>query len=332
MMIAGAGAMAWLNRIAFGCAAVALLVDGAAAQDSYPAKPIRLIVPLAAGGGIDFTARTTAQKLSDVLGHQVVVENQGGAGGTIGITAVARAAPDGYTLLYHSVSGVVSSVVSKDLPYDWVRDLAPVSLVTRFAPVLIINPALPANDLKEFIALAKANPGKFSYGSSGPGTAIHLASELFKAAAGVDIVHVPYRGNAGVMPDLLAGRIAMLIDGVPAQAKNIESGQVRALAVTTRTRTTALPNVPTMIELGLDYEVPYWTAIYAPAGTPQPIIDKLAAEIGKTMKDPGVVGRLKVAGTEAVGSSPQELDTFNRDQIALYRGIVADPRLKLNLQ
>ena len=315
-----------------GWAAIALSLGAAAAQDSYPNKPVKLIVPLAAGGGIDFTARTTAQKLSDVLGQQVVVENQGGAGGTLGVNAVARAAPDGYTLLYHSVTGVVSSVVGKDLPYDWLRDLAPVSLVTRFAPVLIINPLLPAQDLKEFIALAKANPGKFSYGSSGAGTGIHLASELFTSAAGVDIVHVPYRGNAGVMPDLLAGRIAMLIDGVPPQVKNIESGLVRALAVTTRTRTPALPNVPTMIEQGLDYEVPYWTAIYAPAATPKAIVDKLAADIARTMKDPGVVKRLADAGTEAVGSTPQELDVFNRDQVALYRRIVSDPRLKLNLQ
>ena len=317
--------------IALACFVIALTISVAAAQEAYPAKPIKLIVPLAAGGGIDFTARATAQKLSDVLGQQVVVENQGGGGGTIGVNAVARAAPDGYTLLYHSVTGVVSAAVGKDLPYDWLRDLAPVSLVTRFAPVLIINPTLPAGDLKEF-RLAKANPGKFSYGSSGPGTAIHLASELFKAAAGVDIVHVPYRGNAGVMPDLLAGRIAMLIDGVPAQAKNIESGTVRALAVTTRARTPVLPNVPTMMEQGLDYEVPYWTAIYAPAATPKAIVEKLAADIAKTMKDPEVTGRLRQAGTEAVGSTPQELDTFNRDQLALYRGIVADPRLKLNLQ
>jgi tripartite-type tricarboxylate transporter receptor subunit TctC len=317
---------------ALGWAALALSSCSAAAQDGFPGKPIKLVVPLAAGGGIDFTARTTAQKLSDVLGQQVVVENQGGAGGTLGVNAVARATPDGYTLLYHSVSGVVSAAVGKDLPYDWLRDLAPVSLVTRFAPVLIVNPTLPASDLKEFIALAKANPGKFSYGSSGSGTAIHLASELFKAAAGVDIVHIPYRGNAGVMPDLLAGRIDMLIDGVPAQAKNIESGVVRALAVTTKTRAPALPNVPTMIEQGLDYEVPYWTAIYAPAATPKAIVDKLASEIATAMKDPGVVRRLKDAGTEAVGSTPQELDAFNRDQFALYRGIVSDPRLKLNLQ
>ena len=321
-----------LASCALGCVAIALSLGHAAAQDAYPSKPIKLIVPLAAGGGIDFTARTTAQKLSDVLGQQVVVENQGGAGGTLGVNAVARAAPDGYTLLYHSVTGVVSSVVGKDLPYDWLRDLAPVSLVTCFAPVLIINPSLPAKDLKEFIALAKANPGKFSYGSSGAGTAIHLASELFTSTAGVDIVHVPYRGNAGVMPDLLTGRIAMLIDGVPPQVKNIESGVVRALAVTTRTRTPALPNVPTMMEQGLDYEVPYWTAIYAPAATPKVIVDKLAAEIAKTMKDAGVVRRLADAGTEAVGSNPQEFDLFNRDQFALYRRIVSDPRLRLNLQ
>jgi tripartite-type tricarboxylate transporter receptor subunit TctC len=322
----------WIARSALAGFAVAIAVCAAAGQEVYPSRPIKLIVPLAAGGGIDFTARTMAQKLSDVLGQQVVVENQGGAGGTIGINAVVRAAPDGYTLLYHSVTGVVSSAVGKDLPYDWLRDLAPVSLVTRFAPVLIINNSLPANDLKQFIALAKANPGKFSYGSSGAGTGIHLASELFKLAAGVDIVHVPYRGNAGVMPDLLAGRIAMLIDGVPPQVKNIESGVVRALAVTTRERTPALPNVPTMMEQGIDYEVPYWTAVYAPAATPKPIVEKLAADIGRAMRDAGVVDRLKNAGTEAVGSTPQVLDVFNRDQLALYRRIVQDPRLKLNLQ
>jgi tripartite-type tricarboxylate transporter receptor subunit TctC len=315
-----------------GVALAALHLETSAAQDNFPTKPIKLVVPLAAGGGIDFTARATAQRLSEVIGQQVIVENIGGAGGTIGVNTVVRAAPDGYTLLYHSVTGVVSSVVGKDLPYDWLKDLVPVSLVTRFAPVLIINPSLPAKDLKEFIALAKANPGKFSYGSSGAGTAIHLASELFKATAGVDIVHVPYRGNAGVMPDLLAGRIQMLIDGVPAQQKNIEAGQVRALAVTTRTRAASLPDVPTTIEQGIDYEVPYWTAIFAPAATPKPIIDKLSAAIAQAMKDPGVVERLKNVGTEAVGSTPQELDAFNRAQFDLYRKVVQDPRLKLGLQ
>jgi tripartite-type tricarboxylate transporter receptor subunit TctC len=262
----------------------------------------------------------------------VVVENQGGGGGSIGVNQVVKAAPDGYTLLYHSVTGIVNAAVAKDLPFDYLRDLVPVALVTRFAAVMVINPTVEAKNLKEFIALAKANPGKFSYGSSGAGTGIHLASELFKLRAGVDIVHVPYRGNAGVMPDLLAGRIQMLIDGVPPQVKNIEAGSVRALGVLSRTRTPALPDVPTMIEQGLDYEVPYWTAVYAPAATPKPIVEKLSAEIAKAMKDGDLIAKLRNAGTEAVGSTPAEMDAFNRQQFQLYRQIVQDPNLKLGLQ
>ena len=320
--------------IKFGFVASALLALTlpVAAQDNFPSRPIKFVVPLAAGGGIDFTARVTAQKLSDVIGQQVVVENQGGAGGSIGVNQVVRAAPDGYTLLYHSVTGIVNAAVAKDLPFDYLRDLVPVALVTRFAAVMVINPQVPAKDLKEFIALAKASPGKYSYGSSGAGTGIHLATEMFKRAAGVDIVHVPYRGNAGVMPDLLAGRIQLLVDGVPPQVKNIEAGLVRALGVLSRTRSSGLPNVPTMIEQGLDYEVPYWTAIYAPAGTPKPIVDKLSAEIAKAMKDADVIERLRKAGTEAVGSTPAEMDTFNRQQFDLYRKVVQDPKLNLGLQ
>ena len=312
--------------------ALVALAAPATAQDSFPSRPIKFVVPLAAGGGIDFTARVTAQKLSEVIGQQVVVENQGGGGGSIGVNQVVRATPDGYTLLYHSVTGIVNAAVAKDLPFDYLRDLVPVALVTRFAAVMVINPTVPAKDLKEFIALAKANPGKYSYGSSGAGTGIHLASELFKLTAGVDIVHVPYRGNAGVMPDLLAGRIQMLIDGVPPQVKNIEADSVRALGVLSRSRTAALPNVPTMIEQGLDYEVPYWTAVYAPAATPRPIVEKLSAEIARTMKDAEVIGKLRNAGTEAVGSTPAEMDAFNRQQFELYRKIVQNPNLKLGLQ
>jgi tripartite-type tricarboxylate transporter receptor subunit TctC len=317
-----------------GLCVVALLAFAAPAiaQDNFPSRPIKFVVPLAAGGGIDFTARVTAQKLSDVIGQQVVVENQGGAGGSIGVNQVVRAPADGYTLLYHSVTGVVNAAVAKDLPFDYMRDLVPVALVTRFAAVMVINPAVPAKNLKEFIALAKADPGKYSYGSSGAGTGIHLATEMFKRAAGVDIVHVPYRGNAGVMPDLLAGRIQLLVDGVPPQVKNIEAGSVRALGVLSRARSPGLPNVPTMIEQGLDYEVPYWTAIYAPAATPKPIVEKLSTEIAKAMKDPDVIERLRKAGTEAVGSTPAEMDAFNRQQFDLYRKVVQDPNLKLGLQ
>ncbi len=320
------------RKIVLSAATLLALTVPAVAQDNFPSRPLKFVVPLAAGGGIDFTARVTAQKLSDVLGQQVVVENQGGAGGSIGVNQVVRATPDGYTLLYHSVTGIVNAAVAKDLPFDYMRDLVPVALVTRFAAVMVINPEVPAKNLKEFIALAKASPGKYSYGSSGAGTGIHLATELFKSAAGVDIVHVPYRGNAGVMPDLLAGRIQVLVDGVPPQVKNIESGLVRAVGVLSRTRTSALPNVPTMMEQGLDYEVPYWTAIYAPAATPKPIVEKLSAEIAKAMRDPDVIERLRKAGTEAVGSSPAEMDAFNRQQFDLYRKVVQDPKLNLGLQ
>jgi tripartite-type tricarboxylate transporter receptor subunit TctC len=308
--------------LACGALLITAVAGEAPAQTDYPSRPIKLVVPFPPGGGIDGTARIAATALGDVLGQQVVVQNQGGAGGAIGTDQIVKADPDGYSLLYHSTTGIVHAAVTEKLPYDWLRDLAPVSIVTRFAPVMIISPTLPARDLKEFIALLKANPGKYSFASSGTGTAVHLAEELFKQKAGVDILHVPYRGTAAAMPDLLSGRIAMMIDGVPVQTPNIRSGTVRALAVTTSTRSPALPDIPTMKEAGLDYEVPFWTAIYAPIATPTPVIARLASAIGKAMSDPNVVARLADVGTEAVGSTPAELDALTRQQFELYRGIV----------
>ena len=258
---------------------IATCAGHANAQSDYPSRPIKLVVPFPAGGGIDMTARIAATALGNVLGQQILVQNQGGAGGAIATDAIAKAGPDGYSLLYHSTTGIVHAAVTDKLPYDWMHDLAPVSIITRFAPVMVISPTLPAQDLKEFIALLKANPGKFSFASSGTGTAVHLAEELFKQKADVDMVHVPYRGTAAAMPDLLSGRIAMMIDGVPVQTPNIRSGTVRALAVTTNTRSPALPDVPTMKEAGLDYEVPFWTAIYAPIATPKPIIAQLQSAL-----------------------------------------------------
>lgn len=244
------------------------------------------------------------------------------------------AAPDGYTLVFHSVSSaVVNAVVLKKLSYDPIKDFAPVSLVARFPFVMVVNPDLPANDMKEFIALLKANPGRHSYGSSGVGTGIHLAAELFKSIAQVHIVHVPYKGTAAVMADLLAGRVAMLIDGVPPQVKNIASGKVRALAVTTTTRSEVLPQVPTMVESGLaGYDIPFWTAIFAPAKTPRAIVGKLAAETGKAMKHPEAVERLKQVGAEGVGSTPETLEQFWKQQLRLYGKIVKDSGIKLENQ
>jgi len=312
--------------------AVALLVSATAAraQADYPSRPIRMMIPFPPGGGIDVTGRIAAQALTDVLGQQVVVQNQGGAGGALATDAVVKANPDGYTLLYHSTTGVVHAAVTENLPYDWMRDLAPVAIVTRFAPVMVISLKVPAENLQQFIALMKANPGKYSFASSGTGTAVHLAEELFKQKAGIDMVHVPYHGNIAAMPDLLAGRIAMMIDGVPAQAGNIRKGVVRGLAVTTSTRSPMLPDIPTMKEEGLDYEVPYWTAIYAPIATPKPIIDKLSAAIAKALHEEATVKRLADVGTEAVGSTPAELDALTHQQFALYRGVVQNNKALLS--
>jgi tripartite-type tricarboxylate transporter receptor subunit TctC len=309
-----------------------LLTEGIHAQDSFPSRPIKMIVPFPAGGGIDVTARIAAQGLGNVLGQQIVIQNEGGAGGAIATDSVVKSDPDGYTLLYHSTTGIVHAAVTEKLPYDWLRDLAPVSIVTRFAPVMIVSPTLPVKDLPEFIALLKSNPGKYYFASSGTGTAVHLAEEMFKQKAGVDIVHVPYRGTAAAMPDLLTGRIAMMIDGVPVQTQNIRNGTVRALAVTTSTRSPPIPDVPTMKEAGLDYEVPFWTAMYAPIRAPRPIVDKLAAAIGKVMREPTVVTRLAEVGTEAVGSSAAELDTLTRQQFELYRGIAQGNKSLLGAQ
>ncbi len=302
--------------------ALAMPAGPTRAQSDFPSRPIKMIVPFPPGGGIDVTARVAAQKLGDILGQQIIIQNQGGGGGAIGTDAVAKADPDGYTLLYHSTTGIVHAAVTAKLPYDWLNDLVPVSIATRFAPVMIVSPTLPVKNLQEFIALLKANPGKYSYASSGTGTAVHLAEELFRQKAGVEIVHVPYRGTAAAMPDILTGRVAMMIDGVPVQTTNIRSGTVRALAVTTDTRSPAIPDIPTMKESGLDYVVPFWTAIYAPTRTPNAIVEKLAAAIGKAMKADDVSKRLAEVGTEAVGSTTAELDALTRQQYSLYRGIV----------
>jgi tripartite-type tricarboxylate transporter receptor subunit TctC len=316
------------------CGAWVLLAGAfpARAQSNFPSRPIKMYVPFPPGGGIDVTARIFADKASEILGQQIAIINQGGGGGAIATDTVVRADPDGYTLLYHSVTGIVHASVTPDLPYDWLRDLAPVSLVTRFAPVMIVTPSLPVKDMRDFIALLKANPGKYSYGSSGTGTAVHLITELFKEKAGVDILHVPYRGTVAVLPDLMSGRVVMMIDGVPAETNNIHNGTVRALAVTRATRSPSLPDVPTMREVGVDYEAPFWTGLYAPIKTPKEIIDKLSAAANKAMQEPAVIKRLADIGTESVGSSPAGLDADTRAQFALYRKLVKDNPSLLNGQ
>jgi tripartite-type tricarboxylate transporter receptor subunit TctC len=308
--------------LAFGALSLVVAATPALAQGDYPTRPIKVVVPFAAGGGIDITARIATDKMSEALGQQIVVQNQGGAGGSIATAAVAKSDADGYTLLYHSTTGTVHSAITGKLSYEWLTDLVPVSIITRFAPVMVISPKLPAKNMKEFVALLKAEPGKYSFASSGAGSAVHLAVEFFLDKAGVKMVHVPYRGTGAAMPDMLSGRIAMMVDGVPPQAKNIQGGVITAIAVTTSTRSPAIPDIPTMKEVGYDFEVPFWTALYVPKGTPKAVIDKLAAAAQKAMKDTAVVQRLSNIGTESVGSTPAELDKLNREQFALYRDIV----------
>jgi tripartite-type tricarboxylate transporter receptor subunit TctC len=312
--------------------ALALIVTSCgspSAQESWPNRPIKLVVPLTAGGGVDMMARLTAQHLGDQLGQQVVVENQGGAGGTIAANQVARSRPDGYTLIFQSVSAaVVNALVYKNLPYDPIKDLIPVTLAGSFPLVLVANPDVPAKDFGELIALLKANPGKYSYGSSGVGTMPHLAGELFKSMAGVDIVHVPYRGNSAIMADLFAGRVSFMFDGPPTQLGNIQGGKVRALAITTAERSPVLPAVPPVADTLPGYAIPFWTAIFAPANTPREIVERIAAETRKAMQHPDVLRRYGEIGVTGIGSSPQELDRFWRQQLDYLGQVVKDANLK----
>jgi tripartite-type tricarboxylate transporter receptor subunit TctC len=300
-------ARCFLSRC-FGALALIAAVSGSlSAQEAWPNRPVKLVVPLTAGGGVDMMARLTAQHLSDQLGQQVVVENQGGAGGTIAANAVARARPDGYTLIFQSVSSaVVNALVYKNLPYDPIKDLIPVTLAGSFPLVLVTNPD----------------------GSSGVGTMPHLAGELFKSMAGVDMVHVPYRGNSAIMADLFAGRVAIMFDGPPTQLGNIQGGKVRALAITTAERSPVLPTVPPVADTLPGYAIPFWTAIFAPANTPTDIVERIAAETRKAMQSPEVVRRYGDVGIVGIGSSPLELDRFWREQLAYLGKIVKGANVK----
>lgn len=296
----------------------------------WPTKPVKMLVPFPPGGGVDNVARVIAQRVSEQIGQPVVIENQGGGGGTIASAMVARAPADGHTLIFHSVSGaVVNAVTLKNLRYDPVNDFVPVTLASRFPLVMVINPNVPARTLSEFIALSRANPGKYTYGSSGVGTSIHIAAELFKSLAKVDVVHVPYKGTVAVMPDLLAGRVDMLIDGVPPQLANIASGKVRPLAVTTTTRAEVLPEVPALNEVLPGYDIPFWTGIFAPAGTPKTVAEKIAAEVNKAVRHPETAKKLKDSGIDGVGSTPAAFDAYWRKQLTLYAKIVKDADIKV---
>lgn len=296
----------------------------ATAQAAYPAKPIRLVVPFPAGGGADAIARTVAPKLSQVLGQSVVIDNKAGAGGNIGAEFVARAPADGYTLLYGTNgTHAINQTLYGNLRFDPVADFAPVSRLTEIAPMLVVNPVLPVKNVAELVAYARANPGKINYASAGNGTTSHLAGEMFKTLAGVDIVHIPYRGGGAAMMDVIAGRAPMMIDVMPNALPQVQGGKVRGLAVTTAHRAASAPEFPTIAEAGLPgFELAAWDGILAPAGTPQPVIAKLNAAIREALADPQVAASLAARGAQPVPGSPAEFARHIQTESTKWAGLV----------
>jgi len=304
-----------LLRLFAGALAAVLALAGPASAQDYPTRPIRLMVPFTPGGGTDLLARIVAQKMSEGLGQPIVVDNRPGANTLIATEALVRAAPDGYTLLMQTNNLAANPTLYRGkISFDTVKDIAPVSLVAGNPHVLVVNPSVPATNLKEYIALAKAKPGTISFASAGSGTVNHLSGELLKMLAGIDILHVPYKGSGSVMPDLLGGQVNSLFAAMPTVTGYIKEGKLRAIAVTTPKRFKGLPDVPTIAEQGYPgYDFSSWFGIIAPAGTPKPVIDRLQREVVKALKDPGVQERLH--DYEIFGSTPEEFGAFIRADI-----------------
>ena len=301
-----------------------LLFPLIAAAQSYPTKPIRLMVPFPPGGSTDIVARIVAQKLGERLLQSVVIENRGGAGGTIGAALAAKASPDGYALVMGSTSThAVAPAVYPKLDYDPVKDFAPVAMVAVTPYLLVVNPAVKANDVKGFVALAKSQPGKMNYASAGTGSTTHLAMEMLKSQAGIFMVHIPYNGNGPAGTAVIAGDVEAIFGSLPALLPYAKAGKVRALAVGSSKRSPALPDVPTVSEAAYPgFEASLWLAIFAPTGTPAPIIERLAKELNAIVAAPDAVGALAKAGAEPVASTPQELAAAVREGVTKYAKIV----------
>ena len=307
-------------------AAIALAATVAQAADDYPSRPVQLIIPFAAGGPTDVVGRIMAGKMGQLLGQTVLVEDKGGAGGNIGADYVAKSAPDGYTLLFATVStNAINPGIYRTMPYDAIKDFAPVARVGVTPTLLLVNPSVPATDVKSLIALIKANPGKYNYGSSGTGSILHLCGEEFKAmAGGLEITHVPYKGSAPMDTDLMGGQITMAFDATPTALPLAQSGKLRALGAGMLKRLDALPDLPTLNDQGLKgFECYTWNAILAPAGTPKPIVDKLNAAANKALADPQVIDSLIKAGVDPTpGSTPATTAAFVKAELAKWAPII----------
>jgi tripartite-type tricarboxylate transporter receptor subunit TctC len=323
-----------LTRIAI-AAAIAITLSTAqsvgAQAVKYPDKPIRIVVAYTPAGATDILARTIGQKMNEAWGQPVITDNRPGANGNIGTEYAAKATPDGYTLLMVTAGthGINPGLYRK-LGFDAVKDFAPVSLVAMVPNIFVINNAVPAKDLKEFIAYLKANPGKFNYGSPGNGSTAHLSMELFKTMTGTNMQHIPYKGSAGVLADVIGGQIIATMDNMPPYVPQVKAGKVRAIAVSTTHRSPAVPDVPTVAEAGVPgYDSGAWFGLVAPANTPKDIVDKLSRETARILKLPDVSARLADLGAEAVGGTPEQFAAHIKSEIAKWAKVIKDANVEL---
>ena len=309
-------------RAALG-AAILLALCAAAAAQSWPAKPIRLIVPFAPGGSTDIVGRDVAARLAPALGQQVVVDNRPGGSTIIGTELVARAAPDGYTLLVTPAPFTINPTLQPKLPYDPQRDFTPITLINTTPLVIVVHPGVPARTLQELVRLARARPGRLNFGSSGTGGSNHLAGELFNTLAGVKLVHVPYKGNAPALADLIGGHIDVVFNGLTSAIPQIRSGTLRALAVTSATRASALPTLPTAIEAGVPgFEATAWNGLVGPAALPREMVNRLAQEIARIVTSAEMRERFRSDGGDPVGSTPEQFARFLRDETDKWAKVI----------
>jgi tripartite-type tricarboxylate transporter receptor subunit TctC len=310
---------------------VALLIAGQAVAQAWPSRPVRLVVPFPPGGTSDILARTIGARLGEPLGQPVVVENRPGAGGNIAAEHVAKSPPDGYTLIMGTSSLAISQSLYRKLNYDLAKDLAPITQAVNYANLLVVHPSANVSSVAELLALAKAKPGVLNYGTAGNGTPPHMTGELFKSYTGVNIQHIPYKGGAPAIADLLAGQIPVMFDNVPPLLPHVRAGKIRALAVTSLSRVGVLPDVPTLHELGLkDFDAVGWNGLLAPAGTPRDIIARVHSEVGRILRIPEVRDQLTAQGADIVGNTPEQFAAWIRVEIKKWADVIQASGAKLD--
>jgi tripartite-type tricarboxylate transporter receptor subunit TctC len=310
-------------------AAVLPAMSHIARAQAYPAKPVRIIVPFVAGASSDIVARLIGQRLSERLGQQFIVENRPGAGGNIGTEAVIHAPPDGYTLLFAATANAINATLYEKLNFNFIRAIAPVAGLVRLPNVVEVNPSVPAKTVAELIAYAKANPGKINMATAGVGVSGHMAGELFKAMAGVNMVHVPYRGSTPALTDLIGGQVQIMFEPLPASIENIKAGRLRALAVTTAARSEALPDLPTVAEFVPGYEASTWYGVGVPKNTPVEIIDKLNREINAALSEPRMKAQIADLGGTPLPGSPAEFAKFIADETEKWAKVIRTANIRL---